>query len=98
MSYGELDDAAARFGAGLCARGIGDGDRVSIYSQNRWEWVVAYHGILKAGAVVNPINVMLTPEEVAFVLNDCGAAASSPPGDKAAAIRGCRRVAGDARS
>ena len=56
---------------------------MSIYSQNRWEWVVAYHGILKAGAVVNPINVMLTPEEVAFVLNDCGARRIVTSGDKA---------------
>jgi len=55
--------------------GVRPGDRVSLYSPNRWEWVVAYHAALRAGAVVNPINVMLTAEEVAFVLNDCGVAA-----------------------
>ena len=59
------------------------GDRVSIYAQNRWEWIVAYHGILRAGGVVNPINVMLTPEEVAFVLNDCGAGAIVTSADRA---------------
>ena len=77
LSYRELDDLSSAFAGALRGRGIDDGDRVSIYSQNRWEWVVAYHGIVKAGAVVNPINVMLTAEEVAFVLNDCGAAPSS---------------------
>jgi long-chain acyl-CoA synthetase len=46
---------------------------VSIYSENRWEWVVSYHGALKAAAVVNPINVMLTHDEIRFVLKDCGA-------------------------
>lgn len=44
---------------------------MSIFGQNRWQWIVAYHGALKAGAVVNPINVMLTAEELAFVLRDC---------------------------
>jgi long-chain acyl-CoA synthetase len=43
---------------------------VSLYGPNSWQWVVAYHGILKAGAVVNPINSMLTPSEVAFILGD----------------------------
>jgi acyl-CoA synthetase (AMP-forming)/AMP-acid ligase II len=86
LSYRELDDLSVAFAGALRACGIVDGDRVSIYSQNRWEWVVAYHGILKAGAVVNPINVMLTPEEVAFVLIDCGARAIVTSGDKAQAV------------
>ena len=93
LSFGELDDLSSAFAGALRRGGIEDGDRVSIYSQNRWEWVVAYHGILKAGAVVNPINVMLTPEEVAFVLNDCGARAIITSGDKAAAIVGLREQA-----
>ncbi|HET9547421.1 MAG TPA: AMP-binding protein, partial [Desertimonas sp.] len=93
LSYRELDDLSTAFAAALRGRGIDDGDRVSIYSQNRWEWVVAYHGILKAGAVVNPINVMLTAEEVAFVLNDCGSRAVVTSGDKAPAIVGLREQA-----
>jgi long-chain acyl-CoA synthetase len=83
LTYSELDDRARRVAGALRERGIVPGDRVSIYSQNRWEWIVAYHGILRAGAVVNPINVMLTPEEVAFVLNDCGASAIVASADKA---------------
>jgi long-chain acyl-CoA synthetase len=53
--------------------------------------VIAYHAALRAGAVVNPINVMLTAEEVAFVLNDCGAAAIFASGDKAEVIAGLTR-------
>ena len=53
--------------------------------------MVAYHAALRAGAVVNPINVMLTAEEVAFVLNDCGAAVIFTTGDKAEAIAGLTR-------
>lgn len=56
---------------------------MSLYSQNRWEWIVAYHGILKAGAMVNPVNVMLTYDELAFVLDDCEAVAVFTSGDHA---------------
>ena len=93
LTFAELDALSAAFAGALRRGGIDDGDRVSIYSQNCWEWVVAYHGIVRAGAVVNPINVMLTPEEVAFVLNDCGARAIITSGDKAAAIVGLREQA-----
>jgi long-chain acyl-CoA synthetase len=83
LTYQELDDLCGRVAGGLHELGVRPGDRVSLYSPNRWEWVVAYHAALRAGAVVNPINVMLTPEEVAFVLNDCGAAAIFTGGDQA---------------
>ena len=41
---------------------------MTLYSANRWEWVVSYYGVLKLGAVINPINVMLTPTEVEYVV------------------------------
>ncbi|GAA4550497.1 class I adenylate-forming enzyme family protein [Pseudonocardia xishanensis] len=75
LSYVEVDELSDRVAAGLAERGVRPGQPVSLYAQNCWEWVVSYHGALKAGAVVNPVNVMLTAEEVAFVLRDCGAAA-----------------------
>lgn len=83
LSYAELDALSDRVAAALAVRCIAPGDRVSLYSQNRWEWIVAYHGILKAGAVVNPINVMLTAQEVRYVLSDCGARAIFCGPDKA---------------
>jgi len=92
LSYQALDDLCGRVAGGLHALGVRPGDRISLYSPNRWEWVVAYHAALRAGAVVNPINVMLTPEEVAFVLNDCGAAAIFTAGDKAEVILGLTRA------
>src|SRR6516164_6366839 len=91
LAYQELDDMCERVADGLHELGVRRGDRVSLYSPNRWEWVVAYHAALRAGAVVNPINVMLTPEEVAFVLNDCGAAAIFTAGEKAGVILGLTR-------
>jgi long-chain acyl-CoA synthetase len=86
LTYQALHGMCDRVAVGLHALGVRPGDRVSLYSPNRWEWVVAYHAALRAGAVVNPINVMLTPEEVAFVLNDCGAAAIFTAGEKAEVI------------
>ena len=75
LTYGELDDLSGRVAAALAERGVREGDRVSLYGPNRWEWIVSYHGALRAGAVVNPINVMLTPPEVRYVLRDCGSRA-----------------------
>jgi long-chain acyl-CoA synthetase len=92
LTYQALHDLCDRMAGGLQQLGVRPGDRVSLYSPNRWEWVVAYHAALRAGAVVNPINVMLTPEEVAFVLNDCGAAAIFTSGEKAEVIAGLTRA------
>ena len=86
LTYQALDDLCGRVAGALHDIGVRPGDRVSLYSPNRWEWVVAYHACLRAGAVVNPINVMLIAEEVAFVLNDCGAAAIFTSGEKAEVI------------
>lgn len=87
FTYRELDGICDRAAAGLHEIGIRPGDRVSLYSNNRWEWVVAYHAAFRAGAMLNPINVMLTAEEVAFVLNDCGASVIITSGEKAQALR-----------
>src|SRR5262245_50223713 len=82
LSYRELDDSSNRVASALRARGLRPGQVVSLYAQNRWEWVVSYHGALKAGAIVNPVNVMLTADELAYVLRDCGSAALFASGDK----------------
>ena len=73
LTYHELDECSRAVAAALQQRGVGVGDVVSIYGQNGWQWIVAYHGILQAGAVVNPLNVMLTAPELAHVLRDCRA-------------------------
>ncbi|MGH7004869.1 MAG: AMP-binding protein, partial [Alphaproteobacteria bacterium] len=57
-----------------------------LYSGNCWEWIVSYYGILKTGAVANPLNVMLTPTEVGYVTRDCGARAIIASADKGAAL------------
>ena len=75
LTFAELDQLSAVVASALAAEGLVGGERVSLYAENRWEWLVAYHGILRAGLVVNPLNGMLTPPEVAYVSDDCQVAA-----------------------
>ena len=92
FSFAELDGLSDRLAKGLAGLGIGAGDIVTLYSANRWEWVVAYYAVAKLGAVINPINVMLTPSEVEFVVRDCGAKAILASGDKGAPILGVKET------
>jgi long-chain acyl-CoA synthetase len=75
MSYGELDELSGRLAAGLAASGIGPGDVVALQLPNIPQFLIAYFGILKAGGVVVPLNVMLKAPEVAFHLRDSSAKA-----------------------
>ncbi len=73
FSFEEIDQLVERFAVGLAAQGVSPGDVVTLYASNSWEWVVSYYAVFRLGAVLNPINVMLTPPEVEYVVNDCGA-------------------------
>ena len=53
--------------------GIGKGDRVAILSENRPEWTITDFAALALGAVTVPVYSTQTPEQTAFLLNDCGA-------------------------
>src|SRR4051794_312403 len=91
FSYNELHDLSGRLANGLQALGVEAGDRVTLYSQNCWEYIVSYFAIARLGAVINPINVMLTPQEVVFVVRDCGAKvilASQAKGSSLAQFKG----------
>jgi acyl-CoA ligase (AMP-forming) (exosortase A-associated) len=71
LSYGELDASVTQFAAGLMGLGLARGERVAIYLEKRFETVVASFGAPAAGAVMVPINPLLKPEQVAFILRDC---------------------------
>jgi acyl-CoA synthetase (AMP-forming)/AMP-acid ligase II len=63
-TYAEL---AARVDAGaalLQSKGIGKGDVVGLVGPNSAGWAIAYHAILRAGAIVTPMYALLTPEEI----------------------------------
>jgi len=70
FSYAELDALSDRIASGLLARGIQPGDHIGLYGLNSSVFVALYIGIQKAAAVVVPINLLLNPKEVAYILND----------------------------
>jgi long-chain acyl-CoA synthetase len=73
VSYAELDTLSARTAAWLHDRGVRDGDAVGIMLPNVPEFAIAYYGVLRAGGIVVPMNVLLKRREVAFYLEDAGA-------------------------
>ena len=73
VSYGLLDEGSARLAAVLAERGLKPGDRVGIMLPNVPYFGVCYYGVLRAGCVVVPMNVLLKRREVAFYLGDSGA-------------------------
>ena len=75
MSWATLDAAANRVANGLRAHGVGRGDRVVLACPNLPQFVVAYYAVLKLGAILVPINILLKAGEIAYHLRDSGARA-----------------------
>src|SRR3954470_11377308 len=73
VTYAMLDEGSARVAALLQDKGIEPGDRVGIMLPNVPYFAVAYYGVLRAGGVVVPMNVLLKGREVKFYLEDPGA-------------------------
>jgi long-chain acyl-CoA synthetase len=85
-NFVEMNELTGQFAGGLAAHGIARGDRVALHLPNGWEWIVAYHAIARLGAVVVPANILLSAEEVAFIVGDSGASALIMPADRSALI------------
>ena len=69
-TYAELWAMAGRFAAGLIDRGIEPGDPIALYLRNLPQFVVAFHGVLRAGGVVVPINPRYGANEIRPLLQD----------------------------
>ena len=72
-TYRSLKDASDYFAAALQAQGVAKGDRVALLLPNSPQFIIAYYGILKAGAVIVPLNPLYTERELTFHLSDSGA-------------------------
>jgi long-chain acyl-CoA synthetase len=73
VSSAELVDRVRRLATALVELGVERGDRVALMAENGPHWPVADFATLCIGGVLVPIYPTLTPDQAAFVVNDCGA-------------------------
>ena len=86
FTFNEINYLVESFSSGLYSLGIREKDVVTLYASNCWEWIVSYFSIARVGAIINPVNTMLRPAEIKYVVNDCNAKAIITSGDKASEI------------
>lgn len=79
-SYGALDEAVRRVGAGLLAEGLQPGERLMIRMPNTSDYALLFFGAIAAGLVPLPSSAQLTTAEADFLLADSGAAAVAVAG------------------
>jgi fatty-acyl-CoA synthase len=73
FTYAQFSARANRLAGGLRKAGVANGDRVAFLSTNCHRLLEAYYGVLEAGAILLPLNIRLSPAELAYILNDSGA-------------------------
>ncbi|ADJ28618.1 acyl-CoA ligase (AMP-forming), exosortase A system-associated [Nitrosococcus watsonii] len=71
LSYASLGSAVEACARGLLALGIAPSERIAVYLPKRPETVVTLFGAAAAGGVFVPINPLLKPRQVAYILRDC---------------------------
>ena len=74
-TFGQLLEHSGRFARALSERGLGKGDLVAIHMPNIPQYLIALIGSLRAGCAISGLSPLLTPGEMVYQLNDCGARA-----------------------
>ena len=72
LTYAQLNALANRFAFGLVRLGVRPGDRVSLHLPNCPQFLIAYYGVLKAGAVVVPIYPSSLADQIEYIVRDSG--------------------------
>jgi amino acid adenylation domain-containing protein len=75
LTYGEIERQSNALAHALVRRGVVRGDRVVIFAENTPEAAISFWGTLKANAVVSVVNALTKADKLAYLLNDCRAAA-----------------------
>src|SRR4030081_1873030 len=73
LTYGQIDALSNQVASTLQAQRLKQGEEVGLMLPSVPQCVISYFGILKAGGVVVPMNVLLKAPEVSFYLGDSGA-------------------------
>jgi long-chain acyl-CoA synthetase len=74
FTHRDLDEAANGVARALAKRGHARSTRIAILSANRFEYLAAYYGIMRAGLVAVPVNFKFPRSVIHFILKDSGAA------------------------
>jgi fatty-acyl-CoA synthase len=72
-TFAEMDKICDDLGRGLSGLGVGKGDRVAILSRNSHAFAALRFAVARLGAILVPINFMLNPDEINFILANSGA-------------------------
>ncbi|MBK8248247.1 MAG: AMP-binding protein [Gemmatimonadetes bacterium] len=75
ITFGELEDDAARMAGVLLARGVTRGDRLALYLPNRYEYLTLFLACTRLGVIVVPINILYRERELGHILGDARPAA-----------------------
>src|SRR6266852_6576375 len=73
FTYAQFGERCERLASALSQSGIGAGDRVAYLSFNTHKLLEGYYGVVQARAIVMPLNVRLSPAELAAILHHSGA-------------------------
>ncbi len=73
FSYSDFEGEASAIARALAARGLARGDRIAILSANRFEYLTAVHGIMRAGLVAVPVNYRFPAATIDYIIRDAGA-------------------------
>ncbi len=73
FTYAEFGARCERLAVALRTEGVRPGDRVAYLSFNNHQLLEGYYGVVQAGAIVMPLNVRLSPQELVAILNHSGA-------------------------
>ena len=72
-TYGQWNDWVNRAAGAFAASGVVKGDRVAFFTYNLPEQITGFYALMKLGAIPVPINYRLAPNEVKYIIEDCGA-------------------------
>ena len=86
LSYGDLASRVGAFARAVLGADLGPTDRVAVYLPKTFETVISFFGTAHAGGVFVPVNPLLKPAQVAYILQDCNVRVLITSGDRLAQL------------
>lgn len=97
LTYSQLENRSVKLSNALRNAGMQVGDVVALLATNNTEMFVVYWACLRSGFYLTPVNTHLSPSEIAYIVDDCGAKALVVSDDLATVADVARRTSGHVR-